>query len=569
MQPEEFPKDLPAKYYHSYFNQLITFVRQQYESILNTDELAFLNRYQALSEDAQCLFIRFSNRRRAYFRSGQIHYDELNDIPASLHELLESGFISELQADQADRLAEILELFTKPELLQVAKALEPEVMPIKSIKKADLVRWLNHEYDFSVLCSRLQDQEVIVKVNYELEFDLMKFLFFGNRYADMSEFIVRDLGHVRYESYDDQQYVVRFQSRKEMEDSLMVSLIKETFYTVQSEWLPEEIYDWFMNWYSGVTSDLSPKARPSLNRFITRFGAWLEKKKLPNQALVAYQLTDAVPSRERRVRLLNKLGEIDEALALCQEIGENPQNADERFFSQDYTEKMLKKKKRAIKSTTQALKMADYIELDEDFRHRVELGAITFFQQLGYDSFFSENEPWRNLFGLLFWDIIYDTNVQAIHNPLQRIPSDFFLPDFYIKREAKLLQKKNEIQDKQLLIDSVSNTYRQKLGITNVMVSWNEGALERVLKVIEHLTLEQLFAVLFEMAVNLRENTRGFPDILISKGTEYAFLEVKSPTDHLSAQQLHWQRFFEKHQISSRIVRIRWQNTERTTADLQ
>ncbi len=138
------------------------------------------------------------------------------------------------------------------------------------------------------------------------------------------------------------------------------------------------------------------------------------------------------------------LGEIEEALALCEEIAENPQNADERYFSHDFHDRIVNKKKRAVKRTTQALKDASSIEIPLSNRFRVERGAIEYYKDLGAEAVFSENEPWRALFGLLFWDIIYDTNVKAIHNPLQRVPSDFFLPDFYFKRSEQLLARMKE-----------------------------------------------------------------------------------------------------------------------------
>jgi len=72
------------------------------------------------------------------------------------------------------------------------------------------------------------------------------------------------------------------------------------------------------------------------------------------------------------------------------------------------------------------------------------------------------------------------------------------------------------------------------------------------------LTPEQIHAVLLEMAYNLRENTRGFPDLLVWDETEYSFIEIKSPTDHLSSRQLHWLHFFANHGINSRIVRVKW-----------
>lgn len=558
MQNNEFPKDLPPKYYHDYFGYVLDFVRKMYEPLLNSAEIRFLNEYNALSEDAQCLFIRFSNRSKSFFRVNNLSYTEITDIPAALNELHDKQFIQSLGELHEERFEEVMDLFTKPEHLAFTKILEPEIMPSKSIRKPDLIRWLLYEYDFKTICEIIQETEPVVKVGYEMEVMMMKFLFFGNRYADMTEFVVRDLGHVRFQSFDEEHLAIQFESRKDVDDTLMVSLMKETFGILKNEAPPEEIFDWFMNWQTGVSGNLSTKALPSYHLFIVKVGAWLERKKMLSQALTVYQLTNDAPSRERRVRLLYNLGEIEEALALCEEIAENPKNADERYFSQDFHEKIINKKKRAVKRTTQALKDASSIDVPVSYRFRVERGAIDYYQELGAQAVFSENEPWRALFGLLFWDIIYDTNVKAIHNPLQRVPSDFFLPDFYLKRSEQLLARMKAADSTEAISVVVEKTFQEKFGTTNVLVSWYPGMLETVLKLISLLTPQQIHAVLLEMAYNLRENTRGFPDLLVWDETEYSFIEIKSPTDHLSSRQLHWLHFFADHAIKSRIVRVKW-----------
>ena len=558
MQINEFPKDLPPKYYHDYFGYVLAFVRKMYESLLNENEIAFLNDYNSLSEDAQCLFIRFSNRSKSFFRVNNLKYSEITDIPAALNELHDKQFIQALCEMHEERFEEVMDLFTKPEHLTFTKILEPEIMPSKSIRKADLIRWLLHEYEFKIICEIIQETEPIVKVSFEAEVMMMKFLFFGNRYADMTEFVVRDLGHVRFQSFDEEHLAIQFDTRKDVDDTLMISLMKETFDVLKNAVPPEEIFDWFMNWQVGVSGNLSTKARPSYHLFILRVSAWLERKKMLSQALTIYQLTNDAPARERRVRLLYNLGEVEEALALCEEIAENPQNADERYFSQDFHEKIINKKKRAVKRTTQALKDAASIDIPVSYRFRVERGAIEYYKELGAQAVFSENEPWRALFGLLFWDIIYDTNVKAIHNPLQRVPSDFFLPDFYYKRSEQLLARMKNADTQEAISNIVEKTFQEKFGITNVLVAWYPGMLEIVMNMITLLTPQQIHAVLLEMAYNLRENTRGFPDLLVWDENEYSFIEIKSPTDHLSSRQLHWQHFFADHDIKSRIVRVKW-----------
>jgi hypothetical protein len=556
------PPDLPPKYYLDNFLYLLDFVKKLYQSILSESETNFLEAFENLSEDAQCLFVRFSNRRGAFFKVNNLSYNELTDIPAALTELTEAGFVELLNENHAARAAEVVDLFTKPELLLLTQALNPPVLPPKSIRKPDLVRWLLHEYAFDELLEGFEALEPVVKVCYEVEVMMMKFLFFGNRYDDMTEFVIRDLGHVKFQSFQEENFSVRFETRQDVEDKLMISLTGETFHEQKDELPPEEIYDWFMNWQGGLVGELSDVALPSYRRLVLRVGAWLERKKLPEQALTVYQLTEHAPSRERRARLLQRIGAVEEALALCDDMIQSPQNADERFFGLDYREKILNKKKRIVRRTTKALKEADAVGIPVAFRYRVELGVMEYFRERDHQALFSENEPWRALFGLVFWDIIYDTNVRAIHHPLQRVPSDFFLPDFYFKREALLKARLAELTTRKAFHELVQTTYTDKLGTANVLVAWFDGLLDIVQLLVHFLDPAQLHAILLEMAQNLRENTRGFPDLLIWKEDFYEFVEVKSPTDHLSAQQLHWQHFFERTGVISRVLRVTWELDE-------
>jgi hypothetical protein len=558
VQNTVYPQDLPPKYYHDYFCYVLNFVRKRYSGILYDNEIEFLDNYASLSENAQCLFIRFSNRSKSFFKVNSLSYHEISDIAAALEELSQSSFIEALDDAHYDRVEEIIDLFTKEQLLELTRQLQPDVLPSKSIKKPDLVRWLLFTYDFGIISNLIKGTEPVVKVCHEAEVMLMKFLFFGNRHADMTEFVIRDLGHIRFQSFDEAHLSIQFETRKEVNDTLTVSLMKETFDELKQQFPPEEIFDWFMNWQTGIAGSMSAKALPSYNTFIMKVSAWLERKKMLSQALTIYQLTNDAPARERRVRLLYNLGEIDEALALCEEIAANPQNADERYFSEDFNERIKNKKKRVVKRTTQALKSADAIEVPAIYRYQVELGAIHYYRNQGYHAIFSENEPWRMLFGLLFWDIIYDTNVKAIHNPLQRVPSDFFLPDFYYKRSNQLSERMRQAETREQIEEIVRKTYEEKFGITNVLVPWYDDGLEKVITLISWLNPEQIHKVLIEMAQNLRENTRGFPDLLVWNETEYAFIEIKSPTDHLSSRQLHWQHFFAEHGVQSRIVRVKW-----------
>lgn len=552
---------LTPRYYLANFRYVLDLVERLYSPILNEAESDFMRRFGDLSVDAQCLFVRFSNRKGLFFRVNKLQYDEITDLPAALGELLLAEFVERLSAHHEIMGREGLTVFTKPELLTLLPLEPEELKPLKNLKKEEVVAYALHELSFGEIVTSLTTFETVIKLRFEAEVMMIKYLFFGNRGSDMTEFVIRDLGMQNFERYDESKMTARFQSRKEVDDKLLISLTNEEFYDLKTVETPaEDIYNWFLNW-NETRPDLTEIAIPGYQRLVCKVGSFLECQKLPDQALAVYELSDQVPARERRARLLFKNGSIDEALALCDEIAATPQNADERYFATDFRNKILglSEKKRSRKATTRFLSDAESINIPAAYRHHVEAGVMNYYLEANFDAAFTENYPWRGLFGLVFWDIIYDANVSAIHHPLQRAPSDFYGPDFYLRREALLRNRLAELETRDDWQRHVGRTYNAKYGITNVLVDWNDQLLELVNQIISVLDVAQLRLILTEMARNVREHTRGFPDLLIwNEAGDYDFVEVKSPTDHLGPQQLHWLQFFQTIGVKAKVVRVIW-----------
>ena len=61
-----------------------------------------------------------------------------------------------------------------------------------------------------------------------------------------------------------------------------------------------------------------------------------------------------------------------------------------------------------------------------------------------------------------------------------------------------------------------------------------------------------------ELARDLRENTRGFPDLFLWSDAMFEWVEVKAPNDTLSARQLCWLNFFNEHDMLARVLKVSW-----------
>ncbi|HEX9957861.1 MAG TPA: VRR-NUC domain-containing protein, partial [Fibrella sp.] len=110
---------LQPRYYWHNFRYVLDFVRRLYGGLLNEAETDFLNRFDALSTDAQCVYVRVSNRKGVFFRVNKLNYREINDLPVALGELLNAGFVERLQTRHEGMGHEALDVFTKPDLIDL------------------------------------------------------------------------------------------------------------------------------------------------------------------------------------------------------------------------------------------------------------------------------------------------------------------------------------------------------------------------------------------------------------------------------------------------------------------
>jgi hypothetical protein len=568
--PQHSPKELPAKYYLDYFEYLIGFVEKQYAQLLNERERQFIRQFRALSEEARCLFVRLVNRRGIFFRTQKLSYQEISDLVQTLEELCGKGFISHFCNEHEPETNEVLDLFTKPELVQFLPLLELKPATFSKYRKPELLTYLLENVPFATLQELLQGSEPIIRQGFHEEIEMLKFLFFGNLYGDLTEFVIRDVWDLRYESFDDTKFTPLFHSRKEAEDKYLLSKTYLQFKQMRDVVPPADMYDWFMEGIAQQTGwELS--AQPVFDKLVLRLASLLEKKGLPEQALRTYQYTAQAPSRERQVRLLHKLKMLPEAMALCEQIKFSPQNADEKFFATDFIHRLendlarqtakQSRSKALLKSTTNLLKASEAIIVSETFKYQVEQGVIHYLTERNHSAVHTENYLWCSFFGLLCWDLIFDEDQQAIHHPLQRAPSDLYTSQFLDKRRERFHQRLSLLHDRAAFTEFIERTFREKYGMGNPMVGWHESLLDLVLVCYDKVKPEPLQKVMLEMAKNLKEHTRGFPDLFVWTEEDYCFIEVKSPNDHLSAQQLYWLQFFSENGINAKVLRVEWETS--------
>lgn len=529
---------LPEKYYLDYFNYLLAFVEKHYQHILDEPEYLFYQEFRNLSEDAKCLYLRFSNRRGDYFRIGKINYPEIKNRESAKEELLIHDFIRVNESIDPIQF----KLFTKAELAGYFDFIDSKY------RKEQILLELT-EADLPVI----HEMEEIAEVKKNEEVEFLKMLFFGNRYGQMTEFVIRDVGNIKLEQLNESKFKPWFKTREEALGVMHISQLRRMVREIIEADLPLEEYLEELPWTEWLKHD---RSRKSAEKLLLNIAAHFERLNQYDDALTYYHFTSKHPSRERQIRILEKQGESQKALSLAQDILNNPSNASELTFANDY---LNRSGIRINRSMTERLKDATSITIEKDER-TVEQCSLDYFVKEGWQGIHAENFIWRGLFGLVFWYELFDENFGSFHHPLQRQPSDLNDSSFYESRGSLLSERLTTLKTRASLTKHVQAIYSQKNGMANRFVTWHEALLPAVEIMIQKLPLKGLKNVLLEMAKNMKENSTGFPDLFLWNDSAYQFYEIKSQNDHLSAQQLFWLNFLSSQKIEADVLRVYYSN---------
>jgi hypothetical protein len=551
----EFPIELPPKYYLDNFKSLLEFVENMYGNILGEKEIQFITAFGQLSEDAQCLYLRMMNRSKRFFRANKFSYEEINISEEVWQELIQKHFIISLEYVSAEHFEEIGQLFTKPELAKIAKKQVAEIPKgFSQSKKEEILSFVLENVSFEDFKLEITLTEYIIAQGFAEITQFLLFLYFGNLHRNMTEFVIRDLGNSKYEDFEETDFTPYFNTRKDADDKFAVAQTYRQFKLLREVLSPQQLFEAFKEWLP-ERETLSHLAFGLYDKLISRLGDFLEKAEELDEAFEVYEYTQSSPARERQVRIRQKQKRTEEAISLCQLIEQNPQNAHEKYFAIDFVNRVKHKK---VKSTTAYLKTAPVCQIGATYTHQVEHGVLQHYIKQGKNGFRSENGIWRGFFGLFFWDLLFESETKSIHNPFQRVPSDLYQPEFYLKREAKILERLEILNDEEKTRELIWDNFDKKYGIFNTMVGWQANLLEGIHIYIQKLEVEQLQKTLLKMAKNVREHTKGFPDLFIYDDDSYQFVEVKSPKDTLSAQQLDWLHFFSEIGIEATALKVEW-----------
>lgn len=549
---------LPEGYYLDNFQKLLLFVHEQYQDLLTPQEQSFYLDFQALSPQEQCLYVRLISRKGPYFRSDKLHYPEIPNVHETLQGLAQAGFVS---LNPKANPSWLLNLLVRQELLQLPvqtpleRTLKKQALVEHFLTHEPLENWLEAVEAWFAWAEPLRLEELCV---YRL-------CFFGNLHQDLTEFVLLDLGMIRYEAYSIHPKDRYFQNRL---------LLDQTFQLLQMRFLMEA----FLTCGDAQTlvafGQILPKplADPTFTRrhghMVNALARQLERLGALEEALALYEQTAIPPSRERQARILAKQNKPQEALKICNRLLNEPFTEEEREFAESFGHRLKKKLGHAV-----ALPKPFHIQeetlhlpnpaLAQDIsgkplrpKDSVELQAAAHFRAQGHGAFYGENQLWNGLFGLAFWDILFMPLRGAFFNSYQRGPHGLFSHDFRLQRQAAIEARLRRIEEEEAWPSEIVATFHKKQGTSNYFVHWpfwNEALLHLCL---ERIPRRHLACVFDRLSHDLQNNRSGFPDLIVFCETGYELVEIKAPGDRLQKNQKRWMEYFHEWGIPHRLVHV-------------
>ncbi len=376
-------------YYWDYFQYVLRYVDKHYKNLLNPAESQFISSFHQLSFSAQCLFLRLCGRRVDWFHRNALRYSEIADLQQAVDELIQVGFVGSY-SEKVFKTS-ILQVFTKQICLEILASDLGEAK-FKSLPKAALVnlledRKLPDNFDSSVWIQPLQVER----------YTFCMFLFFGSKHRDLTEFVVRDLGHRQYVEVAEEDFLPYFTTRKEIDEKWQISLWREWFFEQKDKLDPIHLKHSFVETLMPLAANLAELAIPAYERVLFQVARHLERQNYLQDALDVYEQSASAQSLERRVRILAKLKRFDEAIQWAEFGKEFVENPTELHFFQDFLARQASKMQ--VKQVTARLKNATKIAIDGAYQGRVEQGLIDYYQAQGYYAAFAENAVWKNMLG--------------------------------------------------------------------------------------------------------------------------------------------------------------------------
>ena len=543
------PKELPEKYYLDHFNEFVDFIIQQCTHLLDDEHQKFVKSYQQLGHDTQCMFVRVVNRQGCFITLNKMTYQEINDCPSQLLALERGNILVKLSSDH---IKAWLQQLTKIQLLEILEQYAVSGFK-KSASKQVLLDQVIHSCTNTQCLSSDLAQQFRVK-NIESRLAYLLFLFFGDTSSGLDKFSMRDLGVLKTRQ-NIPKPTARFDNLEQAKSVF--------FYSYKLGQLNCNELDIQKYAVSNLSTLKHPE--PAINcaqskQLQGEFFYLLGKQLLPEYPMLAMEYLCASThhkAQEKWLRELYKLGEKDRVKTELENIIDNSLDDTLLLFAEDFYERKFHQVK--VSKLTQKLRNDSYkLVIDEIHKDQVEKGVKYYYQNLGATALRTENRLFNALFGLTFWQELFNQQVDSIATEFDRRPKVVRENTIYEMLAEAIEQRLLMFTKPQNAIAYLTKIAAQYYGQPNGMFRWNTQIIQIISIFLNAAPSESVVAHLRAMAQNYHGLNDGYPDLMIIENGQLRFEEVKAPGDSIRPNQYVSMNALQYAGFDVRICRVKW-----------
>jgi len=544
---------LAADYYLHHFAEFLQVILARYQPVLTPEHQQFIADYQQLPIDAKRLWLRMLNRKGSVFALSDLEYAEISAVAAAAASLLAHGFVSEPKTDED--LADWLNRANKERLSRFIQQQHHEVK--KSLSRPELQQFILQHLLLEP--QTLQALEPYLALRRLAELQFLLFLFFGRFEQNLQAFTLRDLGVMATGGLKT-EYQARYQDAATAHCAFFYATAQvkwrnqapkkgETRAVAELAYWQQQLPAW--------PEPLDDKTAQIQEQLLYEFGLAAQRAGDIELAQQFFQASAGFPAAERLVRLYQQTGQTELLHLKLQQMEENPSCDDELWFARDFAARLGKE--RRITDLTLLLQQASVLTLDELHLGQSEQGAVQHYLRQGQQAWHVENELWLSLFGLLFWQELFESEQSAIFNEFERRPRDLTSPDFYRKHQTALEAKLTQLVDTPLqsLLLILQNFSRYH-GTVNSIFRWHSDITSWLTPLLKCAPPAAIAGLLRRMAQDFRHHSSGFPDLMVLQDTHLRFIELKAPGDSLRRHQLTRIRSMQALGLQVELQKVQW-----------
>jgi DNA polymerase III subunit epsilon len=511
---------LPPYYYLDHFAEMLGFVQRTYGSILTAEHHAFIARFDGLSRDARCLLIRMVNRRGVIFNRSLFKYPEITDVERAAAELIAVGHARGL--NEADYTA-FIACLPKDVLVTGAQAAGRGDIR-KSWSKPKFVDYYLEQIPFAVAAQHCGAHRFIT-LDHTRPIEFLLYLYFGKTEVDLKNFALRDLGILR--TNRETSFSARFTDGEEALASFHYSQILDRL-----EAKSENVYRQAVADILGGPVCGSDYAGDLRSQAAHQTGLFFEKDEV-DLARQLYRAGSSPDCNERLVRLLYNEGDRVGAEELLQRMIDDPASDGEHLFATDFYARKFGGRRTGL--YTELLRSGRVITVDDTHRGNPEAGVAGVLRREGAKVFFAENVLWHTLFGLLFWDELFESTHMA--SGFDWVPHCLKDRSFH-RLYASTIDEKLEAVTSGNAFPPILRTVAAKWGRPNGIFVWDHVQVEAISALLEGADPAGIARILRAMSQDFRGMRDGFPDLMLVRDGKASFMEIKAEGDVIRRNQL-------------------------------